>query len=155
MPSYISGDDNFDSGEVGGVTLLGTLAASGSSVTLSSVDLTNYKFLQIDCMNVQVNNNNAWYGLNGNTERYAIAKQNTGAGVSGYGANATCKVNLSTGYGFNSVTGVTTSAGFAGSYITYGGGHNFGVTTSTTSLTIYARSGYTLSQGEFKFYGIR
>lgn len=159
MVSTISGDDNFDSSSPS-ATLLGTLTTptnSGSSLSLSSLNLANYQFLEVHVMSVSTNNNGAWIGLNGDTERYALARQNTGAGVAGYGISMMCRVNLSTGYGFSTLTGITTSAGFVNAYTNYGGGHNYGVTTSTTSLTIYVRSGYTFGStaGTIKFYGVK
>lgn len=156
MASTISGDDNFDTANPS-AKLLGTTLPSGSSVTLSNVDLSDYLFLEVHCMNIRLNSNQ-WYGLNGNGEAYTVAKQGTGAGVSGYGASAMCRVNLNTGWGFATGSGNTSGngTGWAANYDSYGGGHNYGVTTSTTSLTMYARSGYTFaSQGEFKFYGIK
>ena len=157
MASTISGNDNFDSGSPS-ITLLGTLSSpSGSSVTLSSVDLSGYKQLHIHCTNIQLNSTQ-WYGLNGSGEANAVCKFGTGAGVPGYGASAFCIVNLDTGWGFSSGSGntVNNGTGWSANYDSYGGGKYYGVTTSTTSLTMYARSGYTFSsQGDFKFYGIR
>ena len=158
MATTISGDDNFDTASPS-VTLLGTLATptSGSSVTLSSVDLSGYSFLEVHVMGVSTNNNAAWIGLNGDTEKYTLGRQNTGAGVAGYGINLMCRVDLSTGIGFATLTGITTSTTFAASYTQYGGGHNYGITTSTTSLSIQVRSGYTFGStaGTVKFYGVR
>jgi hypothetical protein len=70
-------------------------------------------------------------------------------------------VNLTTGHGFTFWSGVhATGSNFPQSRnnftnLTQGqGGVINGVTTSATSITMYAHSGESFSQGTFRFYGI-
>lgn len=163
MVSTISGDDNFDSASPS-VTLLGTLTptASATSLTLSSVDLSGYKFVDIHVNHVRLNNNSAWLALNNNGEGDALGRMGSGAGVAGYGMSVRARVNLETSVMYTERVGILRDSGtdflFVSGDHTYAGGHSgMNVTTSTTSLTINVRSGYSFeaAQGNIKLYGIR
>ena len=147
----------------GGVTLLGTLTPTvgATSLTLSSVDLSGYTFLEVHVNHVRLTNNNAWIALNNNSEADALGKQATGAGVADYGMFVQATVNLSTSVMYSGTTGVLRDSGtdflWAATNDQYAGGRGgMNVTTSTTSLTINVRSGYSFqaAQGNIKFYGV-
>ena len=162
----VNGTSVLGSGDIstGASTLLGTLTptSGATSLTLSSVDLSEYKFLEVHVNHVNFSSVNAYVGLNSDAEGHAMGKQTSGATTSGYGMSVRALVNLDTGVMYAGVSGTastnSTPVAWVGINDTYAGGHtNIGVTTATTSLTIYMRSGYSfsLAQGNIKFYGVK
>lgn len=161
MASTISGNDNFDSANPS-ATLLGTLSLSGSSVTLSSLTLTGYSFLRVDFIACRISSN-TWANIGGtqNQGARAVFNQNTGAGVSTYGGFSSTTIDLATGYAYSTPTrmcNISTSTGEtapASVNNTYAGGTRVFITNSSTSVPLYARSGYTFAAGSAKIWGIR
>ncbi len=147
----------------GAITHLGTLTPSvgATSLSLSSVNLSSYKFLIVHVNHVRVNSDNVWFGLNGNGEGDALTRQDSGAGSTGYGISVRAIVDLNTSVMYTGVGGIMRDSGsdfLWGTYsITYAGGHaGMNVSTSTTTLTIDVRSGYSfqVAQGNIRFYGV-
>lgn len=155
MASVIRGSDNFDSG-VGSTTLLGTLTptAGATSISLSGLNLSSYKLLHIMAKEVALNagnNSNLYLQHNGGRGKWVVSIVS-----SRYNGGKTL-IDLSTGYGY---TG-STSAINANSFTEYtnstagSGARNYGITTSTTTITIYASSGSFFAYGNIKFYGVK
>ena len=147
----------------GAITHLGTLtpSAGATSLSLSSVNLSSYKFLTVHVNHVRVNSDNVWFGLNGNGEGDALTRQDSGAGSTGYGISVRAIVDLSTSVMYTGNGGIMRDSGsdflWVESSSTYAGGHaGINVSTSTTTLTIDVRSGYSfqVAQGNIRFYGV-
>lgn len=130
---------------VSSMTLLGTLATtSGTSQTLSSLDLTTYKLVFFSWNNVSLSAN-ASITLGGLT-----ATDNLGATLTnvimGWGI-----LVLSTGVFLSS--GRATAAGIFGSIAAWQGGTT-AITNASTSITIAATSG-AFDAGSVTFYGVK
>ena len=127
-----------------GMTLLGTIATtSGSSVTLSGLGLTGYKFLQLSMSEVSSSSSFDFMNLNG----YSAVQVTAGdvAHVT-YGGGF---IDLSTGAFYVSATTLNGTAIAAQS--TRGG--TSGLTTASTSITFTLSSG-TFDAGSIKVYGV-
>jgi hypothetical protein len=126
----------------GGMTLLGTLATtSGTSVTLSGLDLTGYKQLSIVC--------NAVSGSNGTTDYVRINGKNIfliGFNNDSFVGHGGATIDLSSGV-FWSVSKYTDA--------TYGNafGNASGLTTASTSITFTVSAG-TFDAGSIIVYGV-
>jgi len=127
-----------------GMTLLGTIATtSGSSVTLSGLDLTGYKFLQLSISAVSSTSTNDWLNLNGYSAAVVTAG---GAGTITYGGGF---INLSTNAFY--VNSVTLNGTAIASQSTRGGPS--GLTTASTSITFTISAG-TFDAGSITIYGV-
>lgn len=140
----------------GGVTLLGTLTPSNgaTSISLSSLSLSSYKLLHIMGSGLALNagnNSNFYLQQNGSRGKWVVSiissKLNGGRTL----------VDLSTGYGYTSSTSGLNDTTFTEYTYSSGGAgaRNYGITTSTTTITIYASSGSFYGQGNIKFYGVK
>lgn len=125
--------------------LLGTLATtSGSSVTLSSLVLTNYKFLKVVFRGV---------GTNDAASNLRIAGDECSAplGNAGNKFYGTAEIDLSDGT-WSAAIGVNISTGGSGTGTCYGG--NSGYTTATTSVVFSIDVG-TFDEGSILVYGVK
>ena len=147
----------------GAITHLGTLSptASSTSLTLSSLTLTSYKFLFINFDRLLGSSDSGWYGINGANEYNAVGKMGTGAGSATYGDCFFTITDLATDVTHSTQVGTQRDNGsnflWMSNEDTYTGGHkDFGLTTSTTSISIQTRSGYSFfaTQGSIRFYGV-
>jgi hypothetical protein len=84
--------------------------------------------------------------------------------ISQYGSqflnNTSTEIDLSTGYGFTGIASTLQTNLTRYSYnVTQGGPADYGITTSTTSITFYASyfgsTGTFLAKGSIKFYGVK
>ena len=130
----------------GAVTLLGTLATtSGTSVTLSSLDLTSYSTLYFVIDGVHA----ASASVSGRVQinSWPIARfygSSPARPTTGF-----TYVDLATGFGHSSAT--TLDSGVY--YTAFGVGFNSGLTTSSTSITFTA-SEDSFGAGSIKVYGV-
>jgi hypothetical protein len=131
--------------ELGGVTHLGTLATtSGTSVTLSGLTLTGYKFLQFQFEGVSTTSTTSFLRLNG----YIVAALNPGTAADiSFGGGI---IDLSNG-AFWCAAAAFTGTTFAGSN---GYGGPSGLTTSSTSVTFTA-SANNFDAGSIRIYGVK
>lgn len=128
----------------GGMTLLGTLATtSGSSVTLSGLTLTDYKFLQFSINGVSSSASVSTLLLNG--YRLSVINGSNAAEASSGGGF----IDLSNGVFMSSCTvyNGTTLVGFEG------GCGPSGLTTASTSITFTISAG-TFDAGSIIVYGV-
>ena len=132
----------------GGMTLLGTLTpTSGTSVTLSGLNLTGYECLLIEAANVVISSNdNLYFGL---VLDFAIASNNITSSSFG---NGNAVVFLRSGVYTSSISGTTTSGTGASTASVRVGRSN--VTTASTSLTISTASA-TFTSGTLRIYGVK
>ena len=128
----------------GGMTLLGTLATtSGSSVTLSGLDLTGYKFLQLSISAISSTSATDSMNFNG----YSAAQVTSGGEDRvTYGGGF---IDLSTGAFY--VSSVILNGTAIAGQSTRGGPS--GLTTASTSITFTLSSG-TFDAGSIKVYGV-
>jgi len=135
--------DNLPSG---GATLLGTLATtSGTSVTLSSLDLTSYSTLYFVIEGV----NGSSASVNGRVEINSWPISRFYGSSPARPSTGFSYVNLTTGFGQSSVTVLE-----GGAYFTaIGYGFNSGLTTSSTSITFTASTD-SFGAGSIKVYGV-
>tara|TARA_R110000796_G_scaffold6268_3_gene22467 strand:- start:663 stop:1223 length:561 start_codon:yes stop_codon:yes gene_type:complete len=147
----------------GGVTALGSLnlPVNGTSITLSNLDLTDYKFCRIDFTECRLNNNTSMaIGSYQNQGARNVFTQATGAGISSYGGFMSCSVDLNTGIGYRGSSNMCnidansgeTPSGAVSTNNT--GGTNLFITNSSTSITIVPRTNYTFQRGIVYFWGI-
>ena len=152
----------------GGVTFLGSVAATASatSLTLTSLDLTGYKFLYV-IGNWLNQSSNDWIGLQSGDNFYQVANVMTSSSTTGVNFFVTC--DLTTGVAHISASRAnkrynnawqnsgTVGSGNATEYL--GGTQSIGITNSTTTVGLYSRSGNNfgyasgnISGTERKFY---
>ena len=132
----------------GGATLLGTLATtSGTSVTLSSLDLTGYKRLEVIFENVSATVNSSNIRLNS-----ANIGQATGYAVDDYFYGV---VSISLDTGIFAAQGAFYSSfyAFTEAGVNMGGAGASGLTTASTSITFTLSAG-NFDAGSIKFYGV-
>lgn len=127
---------------IASVTLLGTLATtSGSSVTLSGLTLTDYKFLQFSFDGVSSSTTNAYLSLNSYIAFIAAA---TNATVGGGFIDLSNGVIMNTFAVYNGTTLVSSGA--------YSGPS--GLTTASTSITFTMSAG-NFDAGSIRIYGVK
>tara|TARA_R110001599_G_scaffold337939_1_gene556660 strand:- start:326 stop:1225 length:900 start_codon:yes stop_codon:yes gene_type:complete len=152
----------------GGVTFLGSVAATASatSLTLTSLDLTGYKFLYV-IGNWLNQSSNDWIGLQSGDNFYQVANVMTSSSTTGVNFFVTC--DLTTGVAHISASRAnkrynnawqnsgTVGSGNATEYL--GGTQSIGITNSTTTVGLHSRSGNNfgyasgnISGTERKFY---
>jgi hypothetical protein len=128
----------------GGITLLGTLATtSGTSVTLSGLDLTGYTRLQIIVSGISGSTSPSTLLLNSKPFTYATIV-NAATTCSGGGI-----IDLASGIFFASSSILATGSGDFG----FGWGGDSGLTTSSTSITFTISAG-NFDAGSIKIYGV-
>jgi hypothetical protein len=163
----------------GAITHLGTLtigSGNPTSITLSSLNLTGYKQVHILFKHFNLSGNE-WVTLNAlssNQIDWSVGQLYTGGGSSSYGASWMTICDLGTGAAFSSPVSTQVLISpqaplnipfgvFTGAANTYksGGNPNTNITTSTTSITVGCRPGYTLFSGvnsgfsrDIDFYGV-
>ena len=122
----------------GGMTLLGTLSTtSGSSVTLSGLDLTSYKFVYVLGDGVSTTDSYDYLQVNSRT----LFQLTSGSpAVSAYGV-ATLDLSSQQSWGWSSTRTLT---GWAGATA---------VTTASTSITLAPLSG-SFDAGSIRIYGV-
>ena len=133
----------------GGMTLLGTLSVnSGASWTLSSLDLTGYKFLHFVVNGLSVNNSNDYLTLDGRVMAKASAIASSKAYLDG-------RLELSTGVCTTSIVGVFNAANnFQTILDSWSGGHTpITYNNATTSITFALVNGTSLG-GSITVYGV-
>ena len=127
-----------------GMTLLGTIATtSGSSVTLSGLDLTGYKFLQLSISAISSTSVTDSMNFNGYSAAYVTSG---GEDRVTYGGGF---INLSTNAFY--VNSVTLNGTAIASQSTRGGPS--GLTTASTSITFTISAG-TFDAGSITIYGV-
>jgi hypothetical protein len=135
----------------GGLTLLGTLTTtSGTTQTLSSLTLTNYKALQISANNVGFSSADTAQSLRLAGVNLIRAFIDNASSVYG-----TMQLDLSTGgfIGLGATTaGLTNSAASASANIV--AGNLSSITTSTTSISFTWTAGQAFTSGTIKVYGV-
>lgn len=135
----------------GGMTLLGTLTTtSGTTQTLSSLTLTNYKALQISANNVGFSSADTAQSLRLAGVNLIRAFIDNASSVYG-----TMQLDLSTGgfIGLGATTaGLTNSAASASANIV--AGNLSSITTSTTSISFTWTAGQAFTSGTIKVYGV-
>ena len=150
--NYYGNGSNLTGISSGGVTLLGSVASTSNatSLGLSNLDLSGYKILWV-IGNWLTGNTNTWFGLQSPDNYYQIANTING-GQSDVGTNFWAQCDLTTGVTFANAArankryqGTWQNSGSTGSggnleYI--GGTQITGITNSTTTVTLYTRSGY-------------
>lgn len=133
------------------MTLLGTLTTtSGTTQTLSSLTLTNYKALQISANNVGFSSADTAQSLRLAGVNLIRAFIDNGSSVYG-----TMQLDLSTGgfIGLGATTaGLTNSAASASANIV--AGNLSSITTSTTSISFTWTAGQAFTSGTIKVYGV-
>ena len=130
----------------GGATLLGTIATtSGTSVTLSGLDLTGYTHLQLIAEGVSSNQTTAVYARLNNQNLLTVAIN----GVTDYSTGSGF-IHIPTGV-FWSASSVFWSGDTAGRSYGYGGAS--GLTSASTSITITLTAGV-FDAGSIKVYGV-
>ena len=135
--------DNLPSG---GVTLLGTLATtSGTSVTLSSLDLTSYSTLYFVIDGVHA----ASASVGARVEINSFAMSRLFGSSPARPTTGLSYVDLATGFGQSGTTTLQDGA----YYTATGHGFNSGLTTSSTSITFTA-SADSFGAGSIKVYGV-
>jgi hypothetical protein len=131
--------------DLGSVTLLGTIATtSGTSVTLSGLTLTDYKFLQFSINGVSSSASSCTLLLN--AYRLAVINGSNAADVS-FGGGF---IDLSNGIFMSSTATYngTTLVGFDG------GCGPSGLTTASTSITFTISAG-NFDAGSIRIYGVK
>jgi len=136
-----------------GFNFLGTIStSSGSSATLSGLDLTSYTHLYYLVDGVGLNTTNDDLCIESASFNYAIGRLTTGGGsflmyLDGF-------VDLVNGVSISNVTSVYTQAGAqAATNTNYAGGRPSGYTTSSTSISFLCRSG-TFFAGSIHVWGV-
>jgi hypothetical protein len=120
-----------------GLTLLGTLTTtSGSSQSLTSLTLTNYKQLIVAFNGIS---------LDGNSGQILISTTASGGSVVGTLTTGTTAYN-------NNISVDLTSGSISGGFLST----TSGITTASTQVTIYTNAvGYSFDAGNIKIYGVR
>jgi hypothetical protein len=120
-----------------GLTLLGTLTTtSGSSQSLTSLTLTNYKQLIVAFNGIS---------LDGNSAQILISTTASGGSVVGTLTTGTTAYN-------NNISVDLTSGSISGGFLST----TSGITTASTQVTIYTNVvGYSFDAGNIKIYGVR
>jgi len=129
-----------------GATLLGTLATtSGTSVTLSSLDLTPYSTLYFVIDGVQA----ASASVGARVEINSFAMSRLFGSSPARPSTGLSYVDLTTGFGLSGVTVLQDGVHVSG----YGSGFDSGLTTSSTSITFTA-SADSFGAGSISVYGV-
>ena len=130
----------------GGVTLVGTLSPSGvNTITLSSLNLSSYKFLRVVGRSISTS---------GSTGTYRLAGCNILAvGTVTDSVQFLGDIDLTTGSGFIG-NGGTSDGGTGGATVTTKQ-YSTGITTATTSITFDTNLGSNFDAGTLYFYGIK
>ena len=143
----------------GGLTLLDTInTTSGTTVTSTTLSLTDYKFVYIDLYSISPATNTTGYlrfTPNGGTGTY-FTPTTIASGVSQYGL---ITHNLDSGFFF----GGKRAGGGGGINDTIRNGihdsdsmgHNTGLSTATTSIAFDYTSGETFDNGVIRIYGLK
>ena len=137
----------------GGTTLLGTMStASGSSATLSGLNLTGYKLLYYVVDGVGLNTTNDDLCIQAAGYSTAIGRLNTGGGL--YLMYLDGFVDLNTGVSTSGVTNIYNQTGSqATTNIQFAGGRPSTYTTASTSISFFCRTG-TFYAGSIHIYGV-
>ena len=146
----------------GAITHLGTLnpTSSGTSLTLSSLNLSGYKQVHIFFQNITANSTSSYITLNQGSsykEHWSIGGEGISGDDKGSSWMVTCDLSSGvcyTGIGgkFNKQSSYWARGGTT--YLSQGGNPNPNVTTSTTSLAFNVRSGYNFYAGNGVVSGI-
>jgi hypothetical protein len=154
--NYLRGDQSWATISSGGMTLLGTLTTtSGTTQTLSSLTLTNYKFLQISFNNVGFTSGSSTSlkiaGIQLTIDPFATTTTSGFGGISiDLSTGATSGV-VTTGY---SLTGSTNTIQQGGNPSGPLSGNLSTISTATTSIAFTWTAGNTFASGTIKVYGV-
>ena len=157
--TFLRGDNAWAAPSGGGLTLLDTInTTSGTTVTSTTLSLTDYKFVYIDLYSISPATNTTGYlrfTPNGGTGTY-FTPTTIASGVSQYGL---ITHNLDSGFFF----GGKRAGGGGGINDTIRNGihdsdsmgHNTGLSTATTSIAFDYTSGETFDNGVIRIYGLK
>lgn len=145
-----NGTDWVSSAPAGSITLLGTITTtSGTSASLGSLTLTDYKILTLVLNGVSANSTT--------NSSLSLATSNgapftSGLGTTSEGFYGQITIDLSNGIFWSNIFSTSNSSPTGNSSNTYVG--LCGYSTASTSITIYTK-GATLDAGSIKVYGIK